>query len=139
MNLPPNVSETFEGIGRTPQAQQYFTSNDFHKIESLKETKETLRASYFKLVSERDTVYQRRHMIETRMEILLNQGKDAQAEMDQLIIESSHLNVWLNHITKRRTQFHTQYVQVIDSLKVLLDRKAIHDANIDKIKLEPQP
>jgi hypothetical protein len=56
MNLPPNVYETFEGIGRTPQAQQYFTSNDFHKIESLKETKETLRASYFKLVSERDNL-----------------------------------------------------------------------------------
>jgi hypothetical protein len=70
---------------------------------------------------------------------LLNQHKEVdQEEMDQLIIESSHLNVWLNHITEQRTQLHTQYVQVIGSLKVLLARKAIHDANINNIKLEPQ-
>ncbi|MCI72347.1 hypothetical protein A2U01_0093610, partial [Trifolium medium] len=66
MNLSPNLSETFEGLGRMPQqvtpmshsphslarvpeeeAQQYFTSDDFLKIESLKETKATLRAGYF--------------------------------------------------------------------------------------------
>ncbi|WJX18346.1 hypothetical protein P8452_08150 [Trifolium repens] len=53
MNLSSNISETFKGIGRTPQsrsppslarvpkeeAQQYLTSNDFRKIESLEESK----------------------------------------------------------------------------------------------------
>jgi hypothetical protein len=76
MNLSSNVSETFKGIGRTPQsrsppslarvpkeeAQQYLTSNDFRKIESLEEAKANIRAAYFQLVSERNTIYQRREI-----------------------------------------------------------------------------
>jgi hypothetical protein len=76
MNLSSNISETFKGIGRTPQsrsppslarvpkeeAQQYLTSNDFRKIESLEEAKANIRAAYFQLVSERNTIYQRREI-----------------------------------------------------------------------------
>jgi hypothetical protein len=76
MNLSSNVSETFKGIGRTPQsrsppslarvpkeeAHQYLTSNDFRKIESLEEAKANIRAAYFQLVSERNTIYQRREI-----------------------------------------------------------------------------